>query len=466
MSKAIRPFGMRDKIGYMFGDLANDLFFIFIASYLMVFYTDIIGISPTAVGLLFLIARGWDAFCDLAVGSFIDSRKPSKLGKFRPFLIRFSLPISLFGLLCFTAFPGLPDRYELMYAYFTYIVYGTLYSFINIPYGSMASVITDQSLERTALSTYRTIGAALANVIISVVVPYFIFGENDVVKSSGFFIAAVLFAVLVNILYYMSFKLTTERITTTHHAESNKAGVQTLKGLLKNRSLLAFVAVSIIMLTVNLLIATITPYLSKDYFHNPKIITYFNLSVIPVALVLLPTIKPLVARFGKKEVASGALVLTVISNILLFMLPVTNPWVYLVFQFISLIGLGYITMLTWAMVADIIDYHELITGKRQEGTVYSIYSFSRKLGQALAGGLGGFTLATIGYVEGAAKQTPEVALRIKQAITLLPACGSLVMILLLVFVYNLSKDRVAKLNIEMMAMRTGLNPTEHITKEE
>lgn len=453
MEKVMRPFGIRDKIGYMFGDMANDLYFIFIASYLLFFYTEVLGIKTTAVGLLFLIARIWDAFCDLAVGSFIDSRKASSEGKFRPYLIRFSLPITIFGLLCFTSFSGLHDQYALIYAYFTYIVYGTLYSFINIPYGSMASVITDHSIERTALSTYRTIGAALANILISLVVPYFIFGGDRVAKAQGFFFAALLFAVLANMLYYLAYRMTTERITSTYQAKSQQNVQQTLKGILKNRSLLAFIAISIIMLTVNLLIAQITPYLFKYYFQNTKMLKYVSIIALPVVVILMPSIKPLVARFGKKEVAAGALGLTFVSNALLFSLHVTNPWVYLGFQFVSLIGLGYITMLTWAMVADIIDYHEYVTGKRQEGTVYSIYSFSRKVGQALAGGLAGFTLALIGYVEGSAVQSPEVAERIKQVISLVPACGSLFMIVLLVFGYHLSKDRVAKLNVDILAMR-------------
>ncbi|MFC0215143.1 MFS transporter [Paenibacillus chartarius] len=449
----MRPFGNRDRIGYMFGDLANDLIFVYMATYLMLFYTDIMGINGQAIGVMFLVVRLWDALCDVAIGAFIDTRKPSPKGKFRPYLIRFSVPIAVLGVLCFTYFPSMSEQMALVYAYLTYMAYGTLYSCVNIPYGSLASAITSNPLERTSLSTYRTLGAALANIVIAITVPKLIFDANNVPQAGGFLTAALIFAVLSVVFYYLSYKLTTERITVGNDEAPQVDWGETVRGMLRNRSLIAFVIVSIIMLTVNFLMASLNPYLFKDYFKNGELLSWMTLIVLPVTLVLLPTMKPLVARFGKKEVAAGALVLTFVSNLLLFSLPVVSPWVYLAFQFVSLIGLGYITMLTWALVADIIDYHEHLIGKRQEGTVYSVYSFARKLGQALSGGLAGFALGAIGYVQGLSEQTPEVADRIKQVITIVPAAGSLVMIVLLVAVYNLSKERVEKLRVELEAQR-------------
>ena len=148
----MRKFGMRDKFGYLFGDFGNDFFFILVASFLMVFYTDVFHLNPAHVGVLFLVARLWDAVADMAWGRFIDTRKTGKHGKFKPWIFRMSFPLVIVGVLMFVYIPGMSDGFYLAYAYVTYILWGTLYSTVNIPYGSMASVITGDPVERTSLS--------------------------------------------------------------------------------------------------------------------------------------------------------------------------------------------------------------------------------------------------------------------------------------------------------------------------
>ena len=167
----MRKFGMRDKFGYLFGDFGNDFFFILVASFLMVFYTDVFHLNPAHVGILFLVARLWDAVADMTWGRFIDSRKTGKHGKFKPWILRMSLPLVIVGVLMFVYIPGMSDGFYLAYAYVTYILWGTLYSTVNIPYGSMASVITGDPVERTSLSSWRTVGGQLAGLIINVVGP-------------------------------------------------------------------------------------------------------------------------------------------------------------------------------------------------------------------------------------------------------------------------------------------------------
>lgn len=449
----MRPFGKSDKFGYMFGDLANDFFFIFISSNLMLFYTDILGISAASVGTLFLLARIIDAFADVTVGGLIDSRNPTKHGKFRPYLIKFAIPVSLFGLLTFTAIPGLPAGLKLPYAYVTYIIYGILYSAINIPYGSLASVITNNPLERTSLSTFRTMGSLLAAVIVSVLAPMFIFDANRIPKASGFFTIAVIFMICSVVFYFLCFKMTTERITYTSTENHKFNFKETLKSLGQNKPLLALIIASLIMMTLNLLIGALTPYLFKDYFKDTKILSLVSIVTMPAMLIALPFLKPLVAKFGKKEISAAGLIITILSYGLAFILPFSNPWVYIMLIFSANLGMSCLTVLTWAMVADVIDYHELITGKREEGTIYSIYSFSRKLGQAIAGGLGGYALVMIGYVEGAKEQSLEVAMKIKQIVTLVPTVGYILMFIILAFVYNLSKSNLEKLNKELEAKR-------------
>lgn len=218
----MNKFGFKDKIGYMFGDFGNDFFFIFVASFLMLFYTDVMGISGTIVGLLFLGARIWDAVMDVTWGRFIDSRPAGKNGKFKPWMMRMAFPLVVFGVLMFTKISGMSDRFYLIYAFATYIIWGSLYSTVNIPYGSMASVITGDPTERASLSTFRSIGASIAGVVTSVVVPLVVFVNNKA-DAGRFSLIAIVFAVLAMVCYSLCYFLSTERIVN-HGEEKNYTG--------------------------------------------------------------------------------------------------------------------------------------------------------------------------------------------------------------------------------------------------
>ena len=189
-----------NKIGYAFGDFGCATFFAFVSSYLMVFYTDVLGISAAAVGTLFIVARFWDAINDPIMGVLLDKAEATRHGKFRPYVVRFGVPMVIVGILAFTAIPGLPDNMKLPYAYVTYILYGMLYTAVNIPYGSLASVMTNDSDERTALSTFRNLGSMLANVLVMILVPKIIFNAQGEVTAEGFITCAVILAIISTIL--------------------------------------------------------------------------------------------------------------------------------------------------------------------------------------------------------------------------------------------------------------------------
>lgn len=144
MEKTVRAFGLRDKVGYMFGDFGNDFTFLFASSFLMVFYMKVMGISGAVVGTLFLVARVIDAFTDITMGRIVDKVKPAKDGRFRPWLRRVAGPVAIASFLMYQTF--LADAsmtVRIIYMYVTYILWGSVcYTAINIPYGSMASAIS------------------------------------------------------------------------------------------------------------------------------------------------------------------------------------------------------------------------------------------------------------------------------------------------------------------------------------
>lgn len=446
-----RKFGLRDKLGYMFGDFGNDFFFIFASSFLMIFYTDIFGISPALTGLVFLVARLWDAFMDITVGRFIDSRPTTKNGKFKPWIIRCAPLLLIFGVLMFTKIPGLSNNAYLIYAFATYIIWGSLYSTVNIPYGSMASVITGDSVERASLSTFRSIGATLANLIIGVIVPMAIFINNKA-DSNRFFIVAIIMAVLAMTCYTLCYKLSTERIIETNSSRNEvKGNIGTsLKGLAKNRPFLALVSASLVLIFAMLITLTLNTYLFKDYFQNTKALSLVGLITVLNLVIVAPVIAPLIKRFGKKESASIALLFSSIAYFLLFLIPIKNAYAFVVLTFIANLGYVYFNFMLWAFVTDVIDYQEIITGKREEGTVYSFYSFARKVGQAVAGVIGGLALQFAGYVK-APHQTAEVASNIRGLATLIPAIAFFIVFLCIKFWYPMTKEKLEKLQNDLRA---------------
>lgn len=216
----MRPFGFKDKFGYLFGDFGNDFFFALVGSFLMVYYTDVFQINPATVGGLFLLARLWDAIADITWGRFIDTRKAGKNGKFKPWIFRMSIPLVISGVLMFVHIPGMSNGFYIAYAYVTYILWGTLYSTVNIPYGSMASVITADPVERTTLSTWRSLGATLAQLIVGVLGPLLMFVNNEA-NANRFLMGAVIFGILSIASYMACYKLTVERVVMDENHKPN-----------------------------------------------------------------------------------------------------------------------------------------------------------------------------------------------------------------------------------------------------
>ena len=452
--ESVKPFGMQDKLGYMLGDFGNSLLFNFIGSYLLVFYTDAFGISAAAVGTLMAVSRVWDAINDPMMGVFVDKRKAGKNGKFRPYIKFMGIPLGILTILTFLVIPNMPQNMKLPYAYITYIGFGMAYTAINIPFGSLASVITNDPVERTQLSTWRNLAATFSMIILMVVTPKLVFDATGAVSVKGFLIASVLYAIIANIAYFACYNMTTERITVEVKEDAPKGNLgETLKTLVTNRALIGLILSSLGTLTAMFIPNALNAYLFKDYFQQPGLLSIAGLLPMLGTFAMLPFSSKLVAKFGKKNVATYCGILSIIPYAILFLFPSKNPWVYLGLITVSGFGLALYNMLVWALVGDVVDYQEFLSGKREEGTVYAAYSLARKLVQAIVGSIGGFALAAIGYQSGAATQSPEVAESIRTLITVIPLVGFVFGTLSLKFVYNLSNKKLAEVNAELEKRR-------------
>lgn len=450
----VKPFGNGDRVGYALGDFGCAIFFGLVSNYLMLFYTDVLGISAAAVGTLFVVARIWDSINDPIMGVLVDKVGTTKHGKFRPYVVRFGLPMLVVGILAFTAIPGLPEGMKLPYAYVTYIVFGMLYTAVNIPYGSLASVMTSDPSERTSLSTFRTIGTMLGQLLVMYLVPKIVFAADGSVTAEGFMKCAIILATISTVAFIFNFRLTRERIV--HKVSENKQSMaSTLKALIKNRAFIGIALASFTLMGSMLTIGSLNAYLFKEYFHNTTLIALGGMVGIVASLSIIPFVGIIVKKLGKKESAVVGVAFTTAIYAIMFFMPNLTAGMYVILSFVSGLGTGLFNTIVWALVGDAIDYQEYITGERNEGTVYSSYSLARKLAQALSGGIGGFALSFLGYQSGVAEQLPSVGEGIKNITLGAGVIGYGATALIVLFVYNLSNKKLAEMNAELEKRRTA-----------
>lgn len=456
-NSSVRPFGWRDKVGYMIGNVANDFTFIMASLYLQVFYTDVLGIKAGLVGTMFLLSRVVDAFTDTAMGRIADKTKATKNGKFKPWLLRACGPVALASFLMYqSGMAHASMTVKVIYMFVTYLFWGSVcYTCINIPYGSMASVMSAEADDRASLSTFRGVGSMIPQILVGVVMPMFLYTKladgTQVVNASAFPVVALVLAVCAAACYVVCYFMCTERVKVEDKDVSISFG-DTVKALLSNRALIGIVIVYVGFLGAQMLNQTINNYIFKDYFNNTMGLSVLNAAGFAPALLLAPIAVPLTSKFGKKEIGIAASIMGTVAFVLLFVMKTANMWLYVIVNVLGSLGFGLFNLIIWAFVSDIIDDQEVKTHTREDGTIYAVCSFSRKIGQAIASALGGWSLSVIGYVEGAAVQSAAVASGIYTIATLVPAVLYLIVGLALAFVYDLNKKKVQQ-NTEILKSR-------------
>ena len=443
-----RPFGMRDKIGYLFGDFGNDFTFVLSSSFLMKFYTDVMGVDGFVVGIVMMVARFVDAFTDVTMGRICDRSKTFASGKFKPWILRMAGPVAVASFLIYqSSLADRPAGFKIVWLFVTYILWGSVfYTSINIPYGFMASAISAEPGDRQSLSTYRTMGGTLAGLLIGAGVPMLAYDEvngNMVLNGPRFTTIAGVFSVLAVICYLICYFLVTERVRTeSYEAEGAKNGVwQMLGNAFRNKALLSIIAASIVMLLAQLTMQSMANYVYPNFYRSTAAQSASSLVMLVAMLIAASIARPVAERIGKAELSAASNLLAAGVCILLFFIRPQNVWVYVFFIALCWLGLGMFSMVSWALITDVIDYSEIKNGVREDGGVYAMYSFARKLGQAAAAGVSGFLLTAIGYTQETAFET-EVVNGIFNISTLVPAIGFGLLAAILWFWYPLHKKQV------------------------
>lgn len=456
--KKVPAFGMRDKIGYMFGDFGNDFTFILSSSFMLKFYTDIMGLAPAIVGMLMMAARFVDAVTDVTMGQIVDRSKPTKDGKFKPWLRRMCGPVAIASFLIYqSGFADMAYGFKVAWMVVTYLLWGSIfYTSINIPYGSMASAISPEAEDRASLSTWRTIGATLAGLVIGVGTPlvaYVTVDGKTMLSGSRMTIIAGVFSVLAIICYMLCFTLVRERVEIP--ANNEKLDImKMLRSLVTNRALIGIIAAAILLLLAMLGMQGMSSYVFPNYYGSAQAQSLASLAgSVAVLAICAPLATKLSAKFGKKELSVASCLIGAVFFAICWILKPENPYVYVAFYTLAFVAIGFFNMIIWAMITDVIDDSEVKHGVREDGTIYSVYSFARKIGQALSSGMVGGLLSLIGYSEATAFDA-NVLNGIFNISCIVPIIGMVAVALALQFIYPLNKKRVDA-NIAELKKRRG-----------
>lgn len=459
---AFRPFGMRDKIAYAAGDFGCNMSFA-LKGTLFLFYTQFIGLPVVIWSAIILVMQIWDAINDPIIGGLLDSVKPGKRGKFMTWIFWGSLLLMVSGAMLFIPIPSAPLWLKIVVACVGYAVWDLSYTMVNVPYGSLNAVITADSTERAQLSTWRSIGALLANLIIMVVLPIIIYDKKSNLLGTRVFFVALVLGVLGFLAFQFMIKNTVERIKPTISETPQKFNYfVALKNFVKNRAAMGITLASFVQIIVFQGMTAAQAVLTQTYFNASQMSGLSMIIMMLPTVFIIPFIKPIVKKFGKKESATFPMLLGVISSIFMIIIPfprnLTGFILWSLFGMLNTLSYAVFMMVGWAMVADAIDYNEWKTGRREEGTTYAIYSFGRKLAQGIGASAIGLLLLAVGYVEETkAVQTIAVANNIKILVASLYLIGVVLQFVFLKFYYNLDKKTVEQMETEL-----GRNNTEKV----
>jgi glucuronide carrier protein len=442
-----RSLRLRQFLGYGAGDAANNMAFSMSSMFLLLYYTDVVGISAAAVGTLFLVVRAWDAFADLFAGRVVDSTS-TRWGKFRPFLLFGSLPLLLLNVAIFSV-PDLGDTGEVVYAYVSYAIFGLAYSLVNIPYGSLGTAMTQDPAERSKLASFRVVGSNLAILLLAIVVSPQIEGSDDL---QGSLTLTTLALVMVGMaLYLFTFSTTREQVQRDEARVNLRQTADTLK---QNKALLILCLSGLLFLTGWFSLQTVAIYYARDVLGNANL--YIVLTVVQTAGVFIAAalVPRLVGTIGKRRAYQVFGAVAIVGGIGVAFAPASTPAIAIAFFGVLGIGLGGVNTLMFALAADTVEYGEWKTGHRTEGASYSVFSFTRKVGQGIGAALAAFTIGLGGYVEGAATQPGSAVDAIKAAAGLVPG-GFILIAIIIMAAYPLSEDLFRRIVREVADRRAA-----------
>ena len=437
----------KEKFCYGMGEVASGVTFGLVQSVLQKYYTDVLGLGVISIMLLFVLARFWDAANDTICGHVIARLQPDKTGRYRRWFKWFAVPLAACTFLMFLKIPGLSRTGYFIYACVTYILFGMVYTCLNVPYGSLAQAITIDSSERASLSVARSVGGVFGAIPALVLISFCYGKRPDGTKYMSYPIiitGVAIIAVMSMLLYIILYRGTRERIVEP--SKEGKKGIffKSMRALLTDRAFVVAAVAAMLYLASQQFSMSYSTYLFQYYFNAPGLTmlpTVFQ--YLPVAVMMFFVTK-MGNRFGRREICAYGILAAGVGNLVLFLMHTRNVWIYIVVLLISGVGTTFIYLLVWSIAADAIDHAALKAGV-EEPYAYSFFSFMRKLGHCVAAVFVNLALFKIGYegnVLNASNITDNTLTEMYTWSVLVPALLYLVVFVLLRFAYPLGKQAV------------------------
>lgn len=437
-AKQPRPFGMRDKIGYAFGDMGCNFSFQLVSSYMYLFYTQCIGLSAKHWAWIIVVSKVWDAVNDVIIGSMVDRTHIGKKSKFMPWISIGSVGLVVFSIMIFTPVSSFSDAGKILWCLLSYCLWSVAYTMINVPYGSLHSVITDDPRQRTTLSTFRSIGAALPAVLV-MILPKLVYKDN-VLSSNRLFVVSIVFSVAAFFTFFALQKMVTERVVRNDKTEKISY-ISTVKSYFSNRAIVGITIATVAVVIFYNSSMSVNNLVFQFYFNDAEKSTLAMIASYIPLVAFMPFASTISAKIGKKKLLTISGLVSVIAGVIMLFLPITPDMKGIILYVIGLMfvntGCCVFQIIVWAMVADCIEDSYRKKGVREEGSLYAIYSFFRKFSQGIGSALVALALSAVGYVESSAVQTAEVSKNIKNLYIILLVIGLLIMTLSMKFVYNI-----------------------------
>jgi GPH family glycoside/pentoside/hexuronide:cation symporter len=440
----------KEKVGYALGDTASNFFWKTWEFFLLIFYTDVFGLSPATAGAMFALTRIWDAVNDPLMGALAD-RTRTRWGRFRPWLLWMALPLGLMGVLTYTT-PGWSPGAKLVYAYVTYTAMTMAYTAINIPYSALMGVMTSDPQERAKLSSVRFIGGFSGGIAVVAATPWLVatLGAGD--PGRGWPLTMAVWGGLAAVLFAVCFATTRERIAPVAQQESNLG--RELRGLVTNGPWMVMFLLGLVTLTSFVMRGQTTAYFFK-YYVGREAATGLFLSTAMLANVAGIAVTPLAISLfgGKRRLFMALMAVSGVLTMGFYFVPRDSVPIIVGLNLVIAFVQGPNAPLIWAMYADTADYGEWKTGRRTTGLVFAAATMAQKGGGAAAGMISGLLLTTFGYVANAT-QTPRALEGIVLMMTVIPGALCLLAAATMLF-YRLDEARMKTIEADLARRRAA-----------
>jgi GPH family glycoside/pentoside/hexuronide:cation symporter len=456
MNTTKQKLSVKEKVGYSLGDLSANLVFQTLMMFLLVFYTDVFGISPAAAATVIFVGGILGACFNPVMGAIAD-RTNTRWGKFRPWVLWTAVPFGIMAWLTFST-PDLSENGKIAYAFITYFFLVIIYSANNLPYAALSGVMTGDMVERTSLSSYRFVAVMIAQFTSQVLLLplVFILGNGD--EPLGFKKAIGIFAIIAVVFFVITFFTTRERITPTTQEKTPLK--QDLKDLTKNKPWIAIFVMTILIFVSLAMRGGMLVYYFKEYLSEAQLTDFlaklgladskwvedvptfafsiFNGAGIVAMIIGIGFSKPLAKRIGKRDAFGAGLLLSALSLVFFIFYSPDSVALVVVTQIIFGLTYGVTIPLLWAMIADVADFSEWKNHRRATGIIFSAMIFGLKAGLGIGGALGGYILALYGYSADLAEQTTKALFGIRMSVSIFPALAFLIAFATLFF-YEINK---------------------------